>query len=359
VGLLQTTLSVLQRSGSGAEAASVSPAGHRERIESLYERARDSALPDNDNQRFDEKRQKAIAACLEAGRQALRSVAADGLRSRLSGEQRTGLEAIIRLTGRPSFLISQGCVAGVPRKSEWREPLAAAEAEVRQVIVSVGRVDLPGARGPGFAGTAFMVTARLVMTNRHVAERFAAADVTGSWMLNPNLHPTVDFTCEHERISPPPWKIVGVHWVHPKLDLALLRVEPTAEVLGNGPAPLPLSASSKCISGSRQVYNVGFPAYDPLTESQVLKEIFGDIFNVKRFAPGEVTGRVKRDGSFGHDCSTLGGNSGSCIVDFSNHRVIGLHFGSERSFFQLQNRALSLPGLIQDTELSRAGLQYA
>ena len=29
-----------------------------------------------------------------------------------------------------------------------------------------------------------------------------------------------------------------------------------------------------------------------------------------------------------HDCSTLGGVSGSCVVDLDSNQVIGLHFGN-------------------------------
>jgi V8-like Glu-specific endopeptidase len=28
-----------------------------------------------------------------------------------------------------------------------------------------------------------------------------------------------------------------------------------------------------------------------------------------------------------HDCSTLGGNSGSCVFTTDTHEVVGLHFG--------------------------------
>lgn len=31
-----------------------------------------------------------------------------------------------------------------------------------------------------------------------------------------------------------------------------------------------------------------------------------------------------------HDCSTLGGNAGSCVVDLETNQVTGLHFAAER-----------------------------
>ena len=36
--------------------------------------------------------------------------------------------------------------------------------------------------------------------------------------------------------------------------------------------------------------------------------------------------RTSKGQLFQHDCSTLGGNSGSCVVDLDSEQVIGLHF---------------------------------
>jgi V8-like Glu-specific endopeptidase len=55
---------------------------------------------------------------------------------------------------------------------------------------------------------------------------------------------------------------------------------------------------------------------------------------VKRFAPGEIDRALgsAADGTgetvFAHDATTLGGNSGSCVVDLGNdgRLVVGLHF---------------------------------
>jgi hypothetical protein len=64
-------------------------------------------------------------------------------------------------------------------------------------------------------------------------------------------------------------------------------------------------------------------------------KVFLDEYFVKRFAPGLVEralddvddGGLKR--VFTHDASTLGGNSGSCVVEFTmdGRAVVGLHFG--------------------------------
>ena len=330
------------------------PRDSQDDLDALYERARSLTLAGDAGGRGDPQRRSLIEACLEAGREALRRIAAEGAQSILDPRHLTGLEAIVRLTGRPSFLIQDASVIGVPRDSEWYEPLVGAEPALRQVVGSVGRVNLPEGGPPGYVGTAFLVAEGIVMTNRHVAKKFSQRKRKNEWTLASSAHPTVDFVCEHQRSSPPPWRVTGVPLVHSKIDLALLRVEPT-DKSADGPLVLPLGSHPAAIVHSRQVYTVGFPANDPEGNAKVIKEIFGEIFKVKRLAPGEIMAPTAKDGSFSHDCTTLGGNSGSCVLDFSNHRVLGLHFAGE---YQWKNGAISLPELIADEELSLAGVQY-
>jgi hypothetical protein len=117
---------------------------------------------------------------------------------------------------------------------------------------------------------------------------------------------------------------------------------------------------------------VGFPAQanpffgtgdpDPGMETnEVMAKVFGMKFGVKKLAPGQVNelpGALAGDINncvFSHDASTLGGNSGSCIVDFMRDgtRVIGLHFaGMSRK----RNYAHSLAALRD--HLAPLGVKY-
>jgi len=60
--------------------------------------------------------------------------------------------------------------------------------------------------------------------------------------------------------------------------------------------------------------------------------IFRAVFDRKRLQPGKLNGRKDVDSfghtvsAIGHDCSTLGGNSGSALVAVDDLRVVGLHF---------------------------------
>ena len=75
----------------------------------------------------------------------------------------------------------------------------------------------------------------------------------------------------------------------------------------------------------QQVAVIGYPARDSrVPDEQLMQSIFGDVYDKKRLAPGQVT-EVRPD-TLLHDCSTVGGNSGSVLVDLATGEAIGLHF---------------------------------
>ncbi len=120
------------------------------------------------------------------------------------------------------------------------------------------------------------------------------------------------------------------------------------------PAPLPIARKPKLVQG-RQVFVVGFPAWDGhRNEPEPMAEIFKDIFNVKRLQPGEMRRVSKVQTLFEHDCSTLGGNSGSCVIDLETQRVTGLHFSGR---FLEANFAVLLSKLEKDKLIKKAGIE--
>jgi V8-like Glu-specific endopeptidase len=86
-----------------------------------------------------------------------------------------------------------------------------------------------------------------------------------------------------------------------------------------------------------------------------MARIFGDIFNVKRLQPGSLRNLFVWGKTFKHDCSTLGGNSGSCVVDLETGRVIGLHFAGR---YGRHNRAVALWKFKRSVIFKRAGIQF-
>jgi hypothetical protein len=83
--------------------------------------------------------------------------------------------------------------------------------------------------------------------------------------------------------------------------------------------------------------------------------IFEDIFNVKRLQPGELREFRSNNNSVLHDCSTLGGNSGSPVIDLETNLVLGLHFGGR---YLEVNQAVALWQLTDDPLLKKAKVNF-
>src|SRR5207302_83693 len=62
-----------------------------------------------------------------------------------------------------------------------------------------------------------------------------------------------------------------------------------------------------------------------IPDEQIMETYFGGVYDVKRLAPGLVMEGGDRT-EIRHDCTTLGGNSGSAVVDLNTGKAVGLHF---------------------------------
>jgi V8-like Glu-specific endopeptidase len=84
------------------------------------------------------------------------------------------------------------------------------------------------------------------------------------------------------------------------------------------------------------------------------------IFNVKRLQPGQVIELSDQARTFSHDCFTLGGNSGSPVVDLETFQVLGLHFaGRLQPDRQTKiNEAVALWHLIDDPLLQENRINF-
>ena len=89
--------------------------------------------------------------------------------------------------------------------------------------------------------------------------------------------------------------------------------------------PSPISLAEFTPQEKDQVAVIGYPARDSrIPEQDLMLSIFGDIYNKKRLAPGQLIGVSPKE--ILHDCSTLGGNSGSVVLDLKTGTAVGLHF---------------------------------
>ena len=291
-------------------------------------------------------------ATLEAGRRGLERLSQEGVDVSLSAEEEIGLEAIVLLVGRPALLIQDGRFLQPP--ADWTVLESHREA-IEKTIRSVGRIEVDGHPNLEWVGTGSLVARDILMTNRHVAVEFTSPRGNGKWGITPGMRARVDFREEHGGMRSSEHRIKGLIGIHGRYDMALFRIEPGEDL----PDPLPLSGEPAPVEElpGRNLYVVGYPAWDGRrNDPEPMQRLFANIYNVKRLQPGTFMRYLTGNNLFTHDCSTLGGNSGSPVIDLDSHQIIGLHFGGR---FRQSNNAVALWQLRNDPLIQFAGLKFA
>lgn len=235
------------------------------------------------------------------------------------------------------IVIGNGLRPAIDVEDDTFDPLPGIWDDINEVrggltslIRGVGRVNLVGHPKVSFAGTAFVCGHNLIMTNRHVAEEFMAAKADAFQLaFKPGMSASIDTKEEVDSSISRVLTCTGEGVVSAEWDVALLRVE----ALPQGMAPVPMSSAVPNSLQNRTAVTVGYPAFD---ESESLLEqlqIFRGVFSKKRLLPGKFTDFFPVQ-SFGqsvdalaHDCTTLGGCSGSSVIDVQTLKVFGVHFG--------------------------------
>jgi endonuclease G len=242
------------------------------------------------------------------------------------------LEAIVQRLGRPPLVIRGGEVELEPLP-DFPPDVPARIARAERWIPSVGRVEFVNHNSP-WGGTGWVIDAdgksRLVATNRHVAKVVARrrADGRPVFLRDPMGVPfgmNVDFDEEvgspggSERTA----KVTRIEYLADDLsaDVALLRVEAEGFQL-----PDPLELASGEVDQGHMVALIGYPAHDSRNDEADQARYFRDLYEVKRFSPGFVLQGAAGGQVFRHDCTSLGGNSGSPVLSLESDRVVGLHF---------------------------------
>jgi endonuclease G len=231
-----------------------------------------------------------------------------------------------------------------------------ARAAIEGAIPSIGRIELPGQLSIPYGGTGFIVGTDLLMTNRHVAELFATGIGREQLAFRTGQTAAIDFVRERGSTESHPFRVTRVVMIHPYWDMALLATEG----LG-GVSALRLSVQDPGDLQERDVAVIGYPALDPRNEIDLQNRILRGTFNVKRLQPGLLKARESID-SFGHtvsavthDSSTLGGNSGSAVIDADTGTVVGLHFAG---IYLKANYAVPTRELALDRRVVDAGVNF-
>jgi S1-C subfamily serine protease len=245
-----------------------------------------------------------------------------------TSEELAALEIVIRLL-RPAPLSRGGALDDLPEQpghnlypQELKDQWSQFRTHVQPLLYSIGRVELVDGT---HIGTGFLVADGILATNRHVLD-----DMTfGTGLLGAGKARVV---FQQEKGSTNDAKhivaIDGVIQIHNTLDMALLAVPK----LGR-PA---VKIDTTTMSEGRRIAAIGYPAKDLARNPIFAPAVFGTNYGVKRAAIGEVLDGTRSPDLF-HDCSTLGGNSGSPLFSLETGLVVGIH---RAGFFMYRNEAV-------------------
>ncbi len=267
------------------------------------------------------------------------------------------LEAMIFEDIRPAIDIVDGAFTVTHPLWTQLSSDAAIRTRIEAAIPLVGRIELPGNTRIPYGGTGFVVGPSLVMTNRHVAELFAEGLGDRRLSFKTGAAAGLDLKREHGRPAATVLAVRKVVMIHPYWDMALLAVDglPSGKALSFG------LADARELAG-RDIFIIGYPAFDPRNPASVQNDVFDGRYGVKKLQPGQLQGGVETS-SFGklvpaatHDVSTLGGNSGSAIFDLDTGEVLGLHFGGR---YHERNYAVPAAALSRDDRVIAAGVTFA
>ncbi|PCC69411.1 Trypsin-like peptidase domain-containing protein [Nannocystis exedens] len=204
-----------------------------------------------------------------------------------------------------------------PPSGKWAAVLAGAQSRIEPAIAGVGRFELAGPPHIENLGTAWLVRPDVIATASHLGHYFRELQTLGKSEL------FVDFVAEKGSTRSHEFKVTQLLGVSETLHVAFLKIDVTRR------AAVPPAGLVKFAGEPRKdqaVCLIGYPAErTAFYPEDWAAKIFGEIFDVKRVAPGRLH-KVTAD-ELWHDCSTLGGSSGSLLVDAGTGEAVGLHYG--------------------------------
>jgi endonuclease G len=285
-------------------------------------------------------------AAAEAG---LQKLAEDRVQE-ITPSEMLGLEAIVLPRNRPVALVRGDSYDDLD--GPWvslNDDLI--KKRIASLLPLIGRVEVPSSPILPYAGTGFVVGQGLIATNRHVAQLFSQG--RGLTIRYRAGDAAIDFK---RQIDAPDddrtayLSVRAVEMIHPYWDLALLRVDdlPTDRMLR-------LSVKSPEELLDHNVVVIGYPARDERNDVALQDRIFNRTYNVKRLQPGVIRARAKIQSfentvnALTHDASTLGGNSGSAVIEVESGEVVALHFAGE---YLKANYAVPMHELARDSRVA-------
>jgi len=265
------------------------------------------------------------------------------------------LEAIVMTYGRPALLVQDDSFE-VPASDVWRKRLYPTRSLIERALKSIGRVEVFHHPTHTWLGTAWIIEDGIAVTNRHVAAEFAQKRRSGwTFKLNPEgiaMGSQINFRREYSRLEARGVEVERIVWLADEVpggpDLAILKLSS-----GDGLEPLRFDPHFDYSCKDRWIATIGHPANDPRNPADAIQTVFQGIFDVKRLSPGAISSSGEPNGiTFRHDCSTLGGNSGSAVIDVASGSVVGLHFAGEYGIANYAVKTGTVLELLQQAKVS-------
>ncbi|GGX71400.1 hypothetical protein GCM10011309_22000 [Litorimonas cladophorae] len=230
--------------------------------------------------------------------------------------------------------------------------------------IGFAQVGVPSAEDYSF-GTGFLISDRHVLTNRHVFGLY------GHYLMSENDPGGIEFIAEkgsnHSDFVPfdgtPPRLI-------PSLDIAIFTL--ARPVTNRKPIAFkPIEADDL---DTREIIVIGYPDTHTPNDPEILSVVEDDpVFAVKRISQGQIfrhstdtdtpfgvraSVSIDDDTSFTmpaicHNASTLGGNSGSPLLDIRTGDLLGVHFAGFKVFNQKEaaNLAMAVQQLTEHQDI--------
>jgi S1-C subfamily serine protease len=210
---------------------------------------------------------------------------------------------------------------------------------LRAYKIENGRQVLVGA---GALGSAFAISDRLILTNRHVLEEIVQSPFPKPpWRLPVGYRVTFDPGNEFEGcasrladVEVPVELVLSTGKDDDDYDYAVMLLEKNKAVTGTPVADTPV------INGDR-VAVIGYPAEPAFSDNHMTQDQIDQMFSppgsfsppflVKRISPGRVMNISGLVTEFAYDANTFGGNSGSAVFRLSDGALVGLHIGGMKN----------------------------
>ncbi|MBR1030332.1 trypsin-like peptidase domain-containing protein [Bradyrhizobium liaoningense] len=256
------------------------------------------------------------------------------------------IETMVR-PGRPVVPIKGDTVVGAPAFIEppdgemMVQRLLAAADKIKPVIPLVGRIDVANfPRNASFIGTGWLIAPDIVVTNSHVAELIGRRDGRRFTFLpgrfGDPIVTTVNWKHEMDSDSSVASPVESIIFIESRqvADIAFLKIGRRSD---GAQQDRVLLADTDAAAGT-SVAVIGYPARageDVIPDQAWMERVFGGRYDVKRAAPGVVMPNSR--GWATHDCTTLGGNSGSAVIDLATGKAVALHFAGA---YVLENYAV-------------------